>query len=240
MTNTCAKSERDRVSAPYRFTSGPSCSILQRFLLRCTGEDVVHAVVALVTRVLVDAVVAPLHRNLSGPGPGPGRGILDGELVQQCVRIDAPKPLTRCMFALNSEVVMSVAGRKSMCRRSGVADPPAANRRPTDGGCDAWRPSSRTIRASAIISFRITQSQASGNSWTLLLVGAWASSGGPELKAQDTRNPQTLRVPSRRAIPPAVGLSRSTNPSASVFVVFLFCFRVSMQEFGCPGGFTIQ
>src|SRR5688572_7500350 len=47
------------------------------FLGTSTGEDVVHAVVALVTRVLVNAVLAPLHRNLSSPWFGPGRRILD-------------------------------------------------------------------------------------------------------------------------------------------------------------------
>src|SRR5262245_35493140 len=51
-------------------------------------EKAIHPVVALVAGILVDVLLAAAHRNLRSPRFGPGRGIVGGELVDQCVRVE--------------------------------------------------------------------------------------------------------------------------------------------------------
>src|SRR6188474_1846218 len=53
-------------------------------------QHVRHRVVALVTGVLEQAVCGRLPRILAGPCTLPGRRILDGEAIQERVRVDSP------------------------------------------------------------------------------------------------------------------------------------------------------
>src|SRR5262245_41629924 len=59
------------------------------FLEPRASEHIRHRVVAFVTGVLVQLLLACLPRILAGPRPIPRRRILDGEAIEERVRVDA-------------------------------------------------------------------------------------------------------------------------------------------------------
>src|SRR6266567_5530493 len=54
-----------------------------------SGENTHHALIRLVTRVLIDLFVSQLQRNHGCPGPRPRRRIVDRDFVVDSVRADA-------------------------------------------------------------------------------------------------------------------------------------------------------
>src|SRR5712691_713801 len=70
-----------------------------------SGENTDHALIGLVTRVLVDLFVGQLERNHGCPGPGPRCRIVDRDFVVDSVRTDARETFDNVQLLVRSPEV---------------------------------------------------------------------------------------------------------------------------------------